>query len=276
METKHSTQTVTSADGTAIAFERIGQGPALILVDGAMCHRASGPARPLAKELADSFTVYTYDRRGRGESGDTAPYAPERELEDLAALIEEAGGPVLLYGISSGAALALAAVESGLAVSRLAVYEPPFIVDGTRPPIPADYTERIQAFLAAGQPGKAIGYFMRKGVNLPGAMVAMMRFMPGWSGMKEVARTLPYDAAFVTDFEHGRPLPEGQWDSIKVPTLVADGAKSPAWIRNGATDLGRVLPNAERRTLPGQTHMVKPQALAPVLKEFFRASRTRT
>ncbi|WP_336210886.1 alpha/beta fold hydrolase [Nonomuraea sp. LPB2021202275-12-8] len=265
-----NTRTVTSKDGTTIAYERIGQGPPVILVDGAMCYRASGPNGPLAKELADSFTVYTYDRRGRGESGDTAPFAPEREIEDLAALIGEAGAPVFLYGISSGAGLALAAVESGLPVSRLAVYEPPFVVDGTRPPIPGDYTERIEAFLAAGQPGKAIGYFMRKGVNLPAPIVAMMRFMPGWSGMKEVARTLPYDAAFVTDFEHGKPLPDGQWDSIKVPTLAVDGGKSPAWIRNGVKDLARVLPNAEHRTLDGQTHMVKPQALAPVLKGFFQ------
>ncbi|MFG1948838.1 alpha/beta fold hydrolase [Nonomuraea sp. NPDC048826] len=262
--------TVISRDGTTIAYTRVGRGPALLLVDGAMCYRASGPNTSLAEELADTCTVYTYDRRGRGESGDTAPFAPEREIEDIAALIEMIGEPVFLYGISSGAALALAAAASGLPVSKVAVYEPPFIVDGTRPPIPADYTESIERHLAAGKPGAAIRYFMRKGVNLPAPIVAMMTVMPGWSSMKAVAHTLPYDTAFVTEFEHGRPLPEGRWDGVKMPALVVNGSKSPAWIRNGTRDLARVLPDAEHRTLDGQTHIVKAAALAPVLKGFFR------
>ncbi|MGI5273241.1 alpha/beta fold hydrolase [Nonomuraea sp. CA-218870] len=262
--------TVTSRDGTAIAYTRVGTGPALLLVDGAMCHRASGPNTGLAEELAGDYTVYTYDRRGRGESGDTAPFAPEREIEDIEALIEMIGGPVFLYGISSGAALALAAAASGLPVSKIAVFEPPFVVDGTRPPIPADYATRIETLLAQGKPGAAIRYFMRRGVHLPAPLVAMMSLMPGWSGMKAVALTLPYDLAFVTEFEHGEPLPEGRWDGVKMPALVVDGGKSPAWIRNGTRDLARVLPSAEHRTLEGQTHIVKPAALAPVLKGFFR------
>ncbi|MEV4105039.1 alpha/beta fold hydrolase [Nonomuraea sp. NPDC049649] len=261
--------TVTSRDGTPIAYSRTGQGPALLLVDGAMCYRASGPSTPLAERLTGDYTVYTYDRRGRGESGDTPPYAPEREVEDIAALIELIGEPVFLYGISSGAALALAAAASGLPVSKVAVYEPPFVVDGTRPPMPADYTATLESLLAAGKPGAAIRYFMREGVGLPAPMVALMPLVPGWSGMKKVARTLPYDAAFVTEFAQGRPLPEGRWDGVKMPALVVDGGKSPAWIRNGTRDLARVLPDAEHRTLDGQTHMVKPDVLAPVLKEFF-------
>ncbi|MEU4578278.1 alpha/beta fold hydrolase [Nonomuraea sp. NPDC023979] len=261
--------TVTSQDGTTIAYTRVGHGPAVILVDGAMCHRASGPNPALAAELAGSHTVYTYDRRGRGGSGDTAPFAVEREIDDLAALIEAIGEPVFLYGISSGAALALAATAAGLPVTKVAVYEPPFVVDGTRAPMPHDYEERIRDFIAAGRPADAIRYFMRTGVGLPGIMVAMMRLMPGWSGMKAIAHTLAYDAAFVARFGQGKPLPEHEWDAVKVPALVIDGGKSPAWIRNGAADLARVLPDAAARTLDGQTHLVKARVLAPVLKGFF-------
>jgi len=260
---------VTSEDGTQIAYDRIGQGPALILVDGALCHRAAGPNPALAKELARSFTVYTYDRRGRGASGDTAPFAPEREIEDLAALVEKAGGTALLYGISSGAALAMAAVESGLPVSKVAVYEAPFVVDDTRPPIPDDYERQIDEMVATGRRGQAVGYFMRKGVNLPGAIIFMMRFMPAWSGLKAMVHTLPYDAAFVAEYERGKPLPAASWASVKIPALVIDGGKSPAWMRNAMRAWAGVLPNAEHRTLDGQTHIVKATALAPVLEEFF-------
>jgi pimeloyl-ACP methyl ester carboxylesterase len=261
---------VTSQDGTQIAYDRIGQGPAVILVDGALCHRAAGPNPALAKELARGFTVYTYDRRGRGASGDTAPFAPEREIEDLAALVEVAGGTAFLYGISSGAALAMAAVESGLPVSKVAVYEAPFVVDDTRPPIPDDYERQIDEMVATGRRGQAVGYFMREGVNLPGAVVFMMRFMPAWSGIKAIVHTLPYDVAFVAEYEHGKPLPAAPWASVKIPTLVIDGGKSPAWIRNAMRAWAEVLPNAEHRTLDGQTHIVKAEALAPVLEGFFR------
>ncbi|MEV0384327.1 alpha/beta hydrolase [Nonomuraea sp. NPDC050643] len=261
---------VSSADGTPIAFTRTGQGPAVILVDGALSHRAQSINADLATALAGHFTVYTYDRRGRGESGDTAPYAPEREVEDLAALVEEAGGSVRLYGTSSGAAVALAAVESGVPVERLALYEPPFIVDGTRPAIPDDYVRTLDELVAADRRADAVRYFMRRGVGLPGAMVAMMRFMPAWPKLKAVAHTLPYDVAFVAPYEHGRPYPAAAWASVKVPTLVMDGGKSPAWIRNAARSLAGLLPTAEHRTLDGQTHIVKAAALAPVLEGFFR------
>ncbi|MFI7109771.1 alpha/beta fold hydrolase [Nonomuraea sp. NPDC050227] len=260
---------INSADGTPIAYERAGQGPAVILVDGALSFRGSSINGGLAEALAPDFTVYTYDRRGRGESGDTQPYAVEREVEDLAALVKEAGGPVRLYGTSSGAALALAAVQHGLPVERLALYEPPFVVDGARPPIKDDYPRRLEALVAAGRRAEAVRMFMREGVGLPAIVVAMMRFMPAWATLKAVAHTLPYDTALVFPYQRGVPYPEGAWASVTVPTLVADGGKSPQWMRNSVGALAKALPAADYRTLDGQTHIVKPEALAPVLREFF-------
>ncbi|MFJ7216410.1 alpha/beta fold hydrolase [Amycolatopsis sp. NPDC098790] len=259
--------TTVSADGTKIAYTRAGAGPALVLVDGAMCYRGSSPNDALAKELAAHFTVYTYDRRGRGESGDTGPYAAEREVEDIAALVKEAGGEVFLFGISSGAALALEAARS-LPVTKLALYEPPFVVDDTRPRVPADYPARLDAALAAGKRGTAVKMFMTEGVGLSGATVALMRIMPFWAKLKRVATTLPYDTVLVFEHQSGEPL-QAAWPEVKVPTLTVDGGKSPEWMRNGVSSLAKVLPSAEYRTLPGQTHIVKAAALAPVLKEFY-------
>ncbi|MFI6302221.1 alpha/beta fold hydrolase [Amycolatopsis thailandensis] len=262
--------TVTSQDGTTIAYTRTGSGPAVILVDGAMCHREFGPAAPLAAELAPHFTVYIYDRRGRGESGDTAPFSVAREVEDLAALIKEAGGTAHVYGISSGAALALEAAKAGLPITKLAVYEFPLVVDDTRPPVPADYTERLDTAIATGKPGTAIKTFMRDGVRVPAPVVFMMRLMPAWPKLKKVAPTLRYDAAlFDGGLQSGNPLPEGRWASVSVPTLVMDGGKSPAWMRNGVAALAKAVPGAEHRTIEGQTHMLKPKAVAPVLIDYF-------
>lgn len=259
--------TTVSADGTKIAYTRTGSGPALVLVDGAMCYRGSSPNDALAKELAARFTVYTYDRRGRGESANTGPYAIEREVEDLAALIKEAGGEAFLFGISSGAALALEAARS-LPVTKLAVYEPPFVVDRTRPRVPADYPERLSAALQEGKPGKAVKMFMTEGVGLGRVTVAMMRIMPFWAKLKKVAPTLPYDTALVIDHQSGEPL-RAAWPEVKIPTLTVDGGRSPDWMRNGVASLAKVLPSAEHKTLPGQTHIVKAAALAPVLTEFY-------
>ncbi|SED50255.1 Pimeloyl-ACP methyl ester carboxylesterase [Amycolatopsis tolypomycina] len=261
--------TTISADGTEIAYTRAGSGPALVLVDGAMCYRGSSPNDALAKELAAHFTVYTYDRRGRGESGDTGPYAVEREVEDLAAIVKEAGGEVFLFGISSGVALALEAAPS-LPVRKLALYEPPFVVDGTRPRVPEGYAARLAEALTEGKRGKAVKMFMTEGVGLSGLMVSVMRIMPFWPKLKRVAHTLPYDTALVIDHQTGNPLPAA-WPEVKVPALAIDGGRSPDWMRNGVASLAKVLPSAEYRTLPGQTHIVKAPALAPVLKEFFLA-----
>lgn len=263
--------TTVSADGTKIAYTRAGTGPALVLVDGAMCYRGSSPNDDLAKELAAHFTVYTYDRRGRGESTDTTPYAVEREVEDLDALVREAGGSALLFGISSGAALALEAVDRGLPVPKLALYEPPFILDDTRKPVPADYATRLDEAVAAGKRGKAVKIFMTEGVGLSGGVVAMMRIMPFWSKLKRVAHTLPYDTAVVGDHQSGRPLPAPAWPEVKIPAMTIDGGKSPEWMRNGVAALAKALPSADHRTLAGQTHIVKAAALAPVLTDFFRS-----
>jgi pimeloyl-ACP methyl ester carboxylesterase len=262
--------TTVSADGTKIAYTRAGSGPALVLVDGAMCYRGSSPNDDLAKELAAHFTVYTYDRRGRGESTDTTPYAVEREVEDLDALVKEAGGAALLFGISSGAALALEAVDHGLPVTMLALYEPPFILDHTRKPVKADYATRLDEAVAAGKRGKAVKMFMTEGVGLGGVTVAMMRIMPFWSKLKRVAHTIPYDTAVVGDHQSGNPLPVPAWPEVKIPTLAIDGRKSPEWMRNGVASLAKTLPSAKHETLPGQTHIVQAAALAPVLTAFFR------
>jgi pimeloyl-ACP methyl ester carboxylesterase len=260
--------TLHSADGTAIAYSTAGHGPAVILVDGALCHRGMGPSGPLAKLLAEHFSVYTYDRRGRGDSGDTAPYDVDREVDDLAALIEAAGGSAHVYGISSGAVLALEATARGLAVDSLALYEPPFIVDASRTPMGARYTEPLAAAVADDRRGDAVKLFMRE-VGVPAPMVAVMRLTPAWRKLTAVAHTLPYDAAVMGDTQSGNPLPAERWADVTTPTLVAVGGKSPAWLQSGGYAVADVLPEARRRTLEGQTHMVKAKVLAPVLADFF-------
>jgi pimeloyl-ACP methyl ester carboxylesterase len=260
--------TVQSKDGTTIAFELTGEGPPLILVDGALCYRESGPMRGLAKELVSHFTVVVYDRRGRGESSDTRPYAIEREVEDLEAIIKHLGGSAYVFGISSGAALALEAANRNPSITRLALYEAPFIVDATREPIPSDFLDRLKAFVAAERRADAVKMFM-KFVGVPGIFIALMRFMPAWSKLTGIAHTLPYDISIVKEHEVGRPLAASRWRSATIPTLVADGTKSPAWMRNAMRQLADVLPHATYRSLERQTHMVSPKVLAPALVEFF-------
>jgi pimeloyl-ACP methyl ester carboxylesterase len=263
--------TVRSADGTTIAYTRAGQGPPLILVDGALCSRSFGPMPKLAAQLTEHFTVYTYDRRGRGDSGDTAPYEPDREVEDLEALVALAGEQVFVHGTSSGAALALEAAKHIRSITKLAVYEPPFIVDDTRPPMPEDWLPRLKALVAGGQRGDAVKMFMRF-VGTPAIVTAVMPLTPVWGKLKAVAPTLPYDIAILADHQRGIALTQAEWAAIKVPTLVAAGGKSPAWMTNGTRALASALPDATYRTLPGQNHMVKAQAIAPALTEFFTAS----
>jgi pimeloyl-ACP methyl ester carboxylesterase len=262
-------KSMTSRDGTLLAYDELGGGPPVVLVGGALNTRSFGPNGPLAESLAESFTVIHYDRRGRGESGDTRPWALEREVEDIEALIEAAGGSASVFGISSGAALALEAANRGLPIDRLALYEAPFVVDDSRSPVPDDYLGRLEGLVAADRRGDALRLFMREGVGLPAVFVAMMRLMPAWSRLKAVAHTLPYDAAIVDDYRKGEPLPRDRWASATMPTLVAVGGKSPAWMRHAMQELAGVLPNARLRTLEGQTHVVKAGALAPVLAKFF-------
>jgi pimeloyl-ACP methyl ester carboxylesterase len=260
--------TIRSADGTTIGYTRIGQGPPLILVDGALCSRSFGPMPKLAAQLAPHFTVYTYDRRGRGESGDTQPYAPDREIEDLEALIAQAGDAVFVHGTSSGAALALEAAKHLSSITRLAAYEPPFILDGSRSPMPGDWLPRLEQLVAAGRTGDAVKMFMRF-VGTPAAFTAIMPVTPVWAKLKAVAPTLPYDITIIHDHQQGTPLTPGEYAAVKVPTLVSAGGKSPAWMANGTRALADALPDATYRVLPGQNHMVKAQAIAPVLTDFF-------
>ncbi|GAB3250438.1 alpha/beta fold hydrolase [Kineosporia babensis] len=261
--------TVTSADGTTIACSSIGSGPALVLVDGAFGHRAFGPNPALAKLLASDFTVWTYDRRGRGGSGDQPSSSVEQEYDDLAAVMKEAGGEAFVYGISSGAALVLDAVAHGVPARRVAVFEAPFVVDDSRPPVPADHQEHLAALLAEDRRGAVVSWFMRRGVGLPAAMVAFMHLMPAWPKLKRLAHTVPYDLAHLGTAAYGRPLDPTRWAGLQVPTLVVDGGKSPASMRNAMAELARVLPSARYETLPGQMHIVKPAVLAPVLTKFF-------
>lgn len=266
--TTTQTRFATSADGTRIAYEVTGSGPALVLVDGALCHREFGPSRPTAKALSEAFTVHTYDRRGRGESGPgAAPYSLERELEDLAAVVEAAGGTVSLLGFSSGAALALEAVRSGLRFEKLALYEAPFILDDTHAPNDPRLPERMQELVDQGRRADAVRLFMRT-VGAPAFMIALMRLMPAWRRLTAVAHTLPYDLAIVGPHGQGRPLPGGYYDAVTVPTLVMAGGKSPEYMRNAQAAIAAALPDGRIEVLPGQTHMVKPAVVAPLVTEF--------
>ncbi|MFD9502746.1 alpha/beta fold hydrolase [Streptomyces sp. NPDC060035] len=249
-----------SKDGTVIAYERHGDGPPLVLVGGATCtHEADAP---LAAELAAAHTVYVYDRRGRGESGDTTAYAVAREVEDLAAVIAEAGGEAGVYGISSGGALALEAAASGLPITRTAVYEVPYSTD---PAARADaYTAALGERLAADDRGGAVELFLRR-VGMPPEAVAGMRRAPFWKGLEALAPTLAHDDAVMGKGE----VPAARLADIAQPVLVLCGGSSSQWFR----DTGRVIAESAARgryeTLEGQDHQVAPAVLAPVLREFF-------
>jgi pimeloyl-ACP methyl ester carboxylesterase len=261
-----------SRDGTVIDYERSGKGPALILVDGALCSRAFGPMPKLAPLLAERFTVYMYDRRGRGRSGDTPPYSREREVEDIAALIQEAGGSAFLLGLSSGAALALEAAASGLDIRMVAAYEPPFVGNGG-PHGEADHERHLQGLLAAGDRGGAVKYFMRSMVGVPAPMVVMMQLMPWiWPKLAAVAHTLPYDAAVMSGFK----VPTARLASIKVPTLAMHGSRTDLRLRKAARAVADAVPGAQHRTLAGQTHNVNPAVLASAVVEFFAAETVST
>ena len=260
---------VQSKDGTKIAFDQSGEGAPIILVGGALQYRAIDPrTAQLAALLAENFTVFHYDRRGRGDSGDTLPYAVEREIEDLEALIETAGGSAGVFGMSSGAVLALRAAVN-LKITRLALYEPPFIVDASRPPLPDDYLAKLNKLLLANQRGDAVALFMSAAVGVPPEYIAPMRNEDFWSTFEAVAHTLAYDGAVMADTMSGSPQPLQQWASVTVPTLVIDGGESPAHQHVATQVLTATLPDARQRTLEGQAHDVSPEALAPVLREFF-------
>ncbi len=259
-------KTVTSKDGTSIAYDQLGSGEPVILVDGALCSRAFGPMPELAKLLSLHFTVINYDRRGRNESGDTKPYSPEREVEDIDALIQTVGAPVFLAGISSGAALALRAAAAGLSIKKLALYEAPFMVDKDGHQPPPDAEAQLKALIASNRRGDAVKFFMRDMVGVPAFVVFIMRIMPIFSKLKAVAHTLPYDAAVMGDFS----LPEERAASVKIPTLVGGGEKSPASMQNAVKKLAETITGSKLIMFKGQTHNIAMKVLAPALIEFFK------
>ena len=258
---------VRSKDGTEIAYDQLGDGPALVLVGAAWNDRMS--AAPLAQLLADDFTVYTYDRRGRGDSGDTAPYAVEREIEDLTSVIEAGGGSAYAFGVSSGAALALEATAAGAPISKLAMYEPPYIVDDTRPPIPDDYVEHLDQLASEGKRNDVLRYFMTAAVGMPTEMAEQMAASPMAQAMEPLAHTVSYDGrVMLRGGMSGKPLPARYTETVTVPTLVMDGGDSQAWMRNASRALVALLPDVQYRTLEGQDHAAPPEVLAPELEDF--------
>jgi RNA polymerase sigma factor (sigma-70 family) len=252
---------VTSKDGTTIAYDRVGAGPALVLVSGASVDR--GGDAGFVPPFAENFTVYNYDRRGRGDSSDTAPYAAEREIEDLDAVIAAAGGSAAVIGFSSGGALAARAAAAGSPIGKLVLWEVPYALDDDAPRRHRAYVDDLNKALDAGDRGAAAERFMRL-VGLPEEMIAGMRQSPYWPGMEAIAPTLLYDAAVMGD----STVPADRLGGIGVPTLVLDGGASPQFLRDASTEIAAAIPNAERRTLEGQDHNVAPDVIVPVVTDF--------
>jgi pimeloyl-ACP methyl ester carboxylesterase len=261
-----SLQTVTSPDGTQIALEQIGDGPPVILIGGAFNDRTT--VAGLAATLAPQMTAVTYDRRGRGASGDTAPYSVEAEIDDLYTVIAKVGGRASLFGHSSGAVLALEATAHGVPVDALAVYEPTYVIDGTRPRPPSDLGDRLRALLALGQRDDAAALFLTESVALPPEMIAGMRASPMWGWFTALAHTLPYDVAVCGP---GMVLPADRLTTIDVPTLAVTGSNSPEWLHASTRAVAAAIPGARFVTLEGQDHGVlqQPDALRSLLTEFF-------
>jgi pimeloyl-ACP methyl ester carboxylesterase len=259
---------VTSKDGTIIAYEKTGQGQAVILVTGAFMDHAS--FSPLAEALSKHFTVISYDRRGRGESSDTQPYAVQREVEDIDALISAAGGSVCLYGISSGAALAFEAAAAGLNVEKLALYEPPYAVDhnGDRDP-PADALKQLGDMMAENRRGDVVEYFVTQLVGLPPEAAAGMKQSPMWPGLEAIAHTVIYDATITATSNGDFLIPTKEMANLKTPTIVIDGGASWGWIRATSKAVSEAIPGAKYQTLEGQSHDVSADVLASELVVFF-------
>ena len=247
--------TTRSADGTTIAYQRRGDGPALVLVVGAFCNRHT--TNELAALLQDSFAVYEYDRRGRGDSGDTPPYVPQREVEDLTAVIDAAGGSASLFGHSSGAILALETAATGRGVNAVVAYEPPYRRLGS------DVTSRIRQLIAKDDRTEAMRVFMVDAVGVPQQAVASIESWPDFAGMSAIAHTLPYDLTLAGD----GTVPVERFSTIAVPVLIADGERT-AWSAEACDPVADAIPNAERTTLAGQDHGAAPSLVAPMVTEF--------
>lgn len=263
--------TVTSKDGTKIAYDKKGQGPALILIDGALCYRGFGPMPGLADLLAPNFTVYTYDRRGRGESSNGKPFSVQREVEDIEALVDAAGGTAYLYGISSGACLAMeAAAQLGRKTPKLAMYEPPYNSDKAALQQWKDYRKELHQAISEGRKGDAVVLFMKL-VGTPDDAVNGMRNSPMWPMFEAVAPTLEADAAAMGD---NRTAPLDRAAKVDAKSIVMDGGANlqfMPFMHQSASAIARAMPHAQQRTLEGQTHDVKAEVIAPVLVEFFES-----
>jgi pimeloyl-ACP methyl ester carboxylesterase len=258
--------TVSSPDGTTIAYDQRGEGPALILVDGALTVHSSGSGSELAGLLAPRFTVYGFDRRGRGQSGDTLPYAVDREIDDIEALTDRAGGSAFLYGHSSGGPLAMrAAIRLGGKVSKVAMYEPPYNNDPGAQASWSQYLRQLKEALAEGRHDDAVALFMRF-TGMPAEQVARLRRAPSWPGLEAVAPTLAYDHAAIL----GEPwsVPTELAARISVPALVMAGNAGLPFMPDTARVLSQAIPQGQLRMLEDQTHEVNPGVLAPVLAEF--------
>ncbi len=260
-------ETTRSADGTVIAYDRTGDGPPLVIALGAFCDRKTfvPPA-----SLASRFTVCTYDRRGRGDSGDTQPYSPDLEVADLAAVISAVtGAAAFVYGHSSGAALALRAAAHGVPMAALVAYEAPYTIPGTRE-LPEDPSGRITALVAAGRRADAVRFWMTDVVGAAAEVVPMMENSPMWPGLQALAHTLPYDLALTGD----QGIPVDYLAKITVPVLVLGGANSPDWFRRTVQATTEAIPGARLVTLDGQDHGAPPEVIAPVLTDFFLGARS--
>jgi pimeloyl-ACP methyl ester carboxylesterase len=252
----------TSKDGTRIGYDLTGEGPPVVLICGGSVTRMADA--PLAAELSRRFTVFNYDRRGRGDSGDTLPYAIEREIEDIDAVIQAAGGEANVWGSSSGAVLCLRAAAAGLPMTKLALWEPPFIPEGVPRP-PDDQVEQYERMVAEDRRGDAVEYFMTKVVGMPAEFAANGRTQPWWGATEAIAHTLAYDARIMGDYR----IPLDLAGSIQTPTLVVAGGADMPWMRDTAQALADAIPAGEARFLDGQGHDVDMTILAPVLADFF-------
>jgi uncharacterized protein YndB with AHSA1/START domain/pimeloyl-ACP methyl ester carboxylesterase len=260
--------TVTSADGTTIAYRKTGSGPAIIVISN-VAEDHTGVAG-IATALSEDFTVISFDRRGRGASGDPQPYDPAREIDDIAALIDVAGGSAALTSGSGGCGIALDAAALGDKVTGLYLYEPPFIVDDSRPPAPADYVEHQEALVAAGKRSEAVEYFMTTMIGVPAEYIPMMKQDPSWDEMAKYAHTYAYDGRILRGLQDGKPLPAGRW-SIDAPIAVAVGGNGEAFIREAADALATVLPTVTVLTLPDHDHSAfwtAPDAVAQQARAF--------
>jgi pimeloyl-ACP methyl ester carboxylesterase len=255
---------VTSADGTVIAYERAGTGPVLVVSVGAFCTRGTFAA---PAELTARFTVVTYDRRGRGDSGDTAPFAAQREYEDLAAVAAAGTGPPFVYGHSSGAAIALRAAAAGLPVAGIVAYEAPFTNDDTPQP-ETDPADRIRQLVSSGRSREAVIFWMTDVVRAPAQVLAQLDGAPWVTALEPLARTLPYDLAVTAG-----GVPAGELNKITVPVLVLGGGNSPDWFRRSVVEQAAAIPGGRLMTLDGYDHNASPEVITPVLTDFFSAHR---